>query len=188
VGELLVRGPNVFEGYWERPGETAAALEDGWFRTGDVVERRPDGYLVFRERLKQLLVLSTGKNVAPGPIEDAFATSDVVEQAMVLGDGRKFVSALLVPNVEGLREWAAEAGVDLPDGATALRRDDRVRERLEREVDRVNADLEPHETIKRFRVIAEPFSEADGTMTPTMKKRRRAILDRHVDDVAALYE
>jgi long-chain acyl-CoA synthetase len=188
VGELLVRGPNVFDGYWERPGETAAAFDDGWFRTGDVVERRPDGYLVFRERAKQLLVLSTGKNVAPGPIEDAFATSDVVEQAMVLGDGRKFVSALLVPNVEGLREWAAEAGVDLPDDPTALRRDDRVRDRLEREVERVNEGLEDHETIKRFRLVAEPFSEADGTMTPTMKKRREAILDRHVDDVAALYE
>ncbi|MFB6090944.1 MAG: long-chain fatty acid--CoA ligase [Halobellus sp.] len=189
VGELLVRGPNVSRGYWNRPEDTERAFtDDGWFRTGDIVERRPDGYLAFRERAKQLLVLSTGKNVAPGPIEDAFAASPVVEQCFVLGDGRKFVSALIVPNVEGLREWADAAGVDLPDDPAAIVRDDRVRERVQREVDAVNERFESHERIKRFRLVAEEFSAENDTLTPTMKKKRSNILDRYADRIEMLYE
>ncbi|WP_435183129.1 AMP-dependent synthetase/ligase [Halobellus sp. EA9] len=189
VGELLVRGPNVSSGYWNRPDDTERAFtEDGWFRTGDIVELRPDGYLAFRERAKQLIVLSTGKNVAPGPIEDAFAASPVVEQCFVLGDGRKFVSALIVPNFAGLREWADGAGVDLPEDPEAVVRDDRVRERIEREVDAVNEGLESHERIKRFRLVAEEFSAESDTLTPTMKKKRRNILDRYGDQIEMLYE
>jgi long-chain acyl-CoA synthetase len=188
VGELLVRGPNVTDGYWNLPDETDEAFTDGWFRTGDVVRIDPDGYILFRERAKQLLVLSTGKNVAPGPIEDAFATSRFVEQVMVLGDGRKFVSALVVPNVEAVRSWAAGEGVDLPDDRAALCRDDRVHDRIAREVDRVNEQFESYERVKQFRLLPEEFSEDAGTLTPTLKKRRRSILDRYADEVSMLYE
>ncbi len=193
VGELLVRGPSVTEGYWNDPEETEAAfVEDDegerWFRTGDVVERRPDGYIAFRERAKQILVLSTGKNVAPGPIEDAFASSPVVEQCMVLGDGRKFVSALIVPSFDGLREWAAEEGIDLPDDPAAVCRDDRVYERIEAEVDAANENFESYERIKQFRVVPEEFSEGNDLMTPTMKKKRRNILDRYADEVSLIYD
>jgi long-chain acyl-CoA synthetase len=187
VGELLVRGPNVADGYWDRPEESAAAFEDGWFRTGDVVDLRADGYVVFRERAKQLVVLDTGKNVAPGPIEDAFAASDLVEQCMVVGDGRKFVSALVVPNFEGVRRWADREDVDLPASREAVCRHDRVRERIGREVDAVNADLEPYERIKQFRLVPEEFSEETDTLTPTMKKKRRNILERHGDLVTEIY-
>ncbi|SFR50485.1 AMP-dependent synthetase/ligase [Halogeometricum limi] len=189
VGELLVKGPNVSQGYWNRPDETAAAFtEDGWFRTGDVVELRPDGYISFRERAKQILVLSTGKNVAPGPIEDAFAASDVVEQCMVLGDGKKFVSALVVPNFDGLREWADREGYDLPEDLRGVCRDDRVRERIQTEIDRVNENFESYEQIKQFRLVPEDFTEENDLMTPTMKKKRRNILDRYADQVNLLYE
>jgi len=189
VGELLVRGPNVSAGYWNRPEETSRAFtEDGWFRTGDIVERDADDYLRFRERAKQLLVLSTGKNVAPGPIEDAFAASSVVEQCLVVGDGRKFVSALLVPNFEGIREWADLEGVDLPSDPAAIARDERVLDRLQREVDDVNEGFESYERIKQFRVLESEFSEADDTLTPTMKKKRRNILDRYADQIEMLYE
>ncbi len=188
VGELLVSGPNVFDGYWNLPEETESAFSDGWFRTGDVVQLRPDGYISFLERSKQIMVLSTGKNVAPGPIEDAFAESEVVEQAMVLGDGQKFVSALLVPNVEGLAEWADREGVDLPEGTAKLARDDRVRARLQEEVDRANERFERHERIKRFRVVGEEFTEENELLTPTMKKKRRKILDRFADEVEIIYE
>ncbi|WP_336024276.1 AMP-dependent synthetase/ligase [Halobellus salinisoli] len=189
VGELLVRGPNVSAGYWNRPEETARAFtEDGWFRTGDIVERDADDYLRFRERAKQLLVLSTGKNVAPGPIEDAFAASPVIEQCLVVGDGRKFVSALLVPNFEGIREWAELEGIDLPEEPEAIARDDRVVDRIQREVDAANEAFEPYERIKQFRVLSEEFSEADDTLTPTMKKKRRNILDRYADQIEMLYE
>ena len=189
VGELLVRGPSVSAGYWNRPDETAAAFtDDGWFRTGDIVERDPDDYLTFRERAKQLLVLSTGKNVAPGPIEDAFAASSVIEQCLVVGDGRKFVSALLVPDFEGIREWARREGVDIPDDRAEISRDDRVYERIRREVDEANERFEPYERIKRFRVLSEPFSEDEDTLTPTMKKKRRNILDRYADRIEMIYD
>jgi long-chain acyl-CoA synthetase len=208
VGELLVRGPNVSDGYWNKPEETessfladlpeaaegtvvgdaAVPADAPWFRTGDIVERRTDGFLVFRERAKQLLVLSTGKNVAPGPIEDAFAASPVVEQCMVVGDGQKFVSALVVPNFEGVRDWAAREGVDLPDDPAAICRNDRVKARIDEEVQGVNEGLESYEQIKRFRLVPEEFTEDNDMMTPTMKKKRRHILERYADEVSMIYE
>ncbi|WP_135821474.1 AMP-dependent synthetase/ligase [Halostella litorea] len=193
VGELFVRGPNVTEGYWNKPEETDAAFveaDDGgdpWFRTGDIIQRRHDDYLVFRERAKQLLVLSTGKNVAPAPIEDAFASSDVVEQCLVMGDGEKFVSALLVPNVERVRAWADGEGIDLPEERAALCRDDRVHEFVQAEVDRINERFESHERIKQFRLVPEEFSEDNDLLTPTMKKKRRNILDRFADEIESIY-
>ncbi|MEY7850184.1 long-chain fatty acid--CoA ligase [Natrarchaeobius sp. A-rgal3] len=205
VGELLVRGPNVADGYWNNPaatdraftsgirasdgGEVAERTGDGqWFRTGDVVHRRDDDYLEFRERTKQILVLSTGKNVAPGPIEDAFAASEVVEQCMVVGDERKFVGALLVPNTDHVREWAEGEGVDLPEDPAALCDDERVREYVGEEVDRVNEEFERHETIKRFELVPREFTEENDMLTPTMKKKRRVIMDRFDDRVERLYD
>ncbi|MEZ3164043.1 long-chain fatty acid--CoA ligase [Halorubrum sp. RMP-47] len=220
VGELLVRGPQVTEGYWNRPDATADAFVDAddlpeaavtagtppdervgegetdpetaaaepWFRTGDIVQLRPDGYVAFRERAKQLLVLSTGKNVAPGPIEDQFAANEFVEQCVVLGDGRKFVSALIVPNFEQLTAWAEGDGVDLPEDRAAVCRDDRVRDRIQEEVDRVNEEFESYEQIKQFRLVEEEFTEANDLLTPTMKKKRRNILDRFADEVEVIYE
>ena len=188
VGELVVSGPNVSQGYWNKPEETAEAFtDDGWFRTGDIVHLRPDGYLEFRERSKQILVLSTGKNLAPGPIEDAFAASQVVEQAMVVGDGRKFVSALLVPNFEHVREWADEEGYDIPDDPEAICEDDRVRNYVQVEVDRVNEPFESYETIKKFRLVPEEFTEENELLTPTMKKKRRTISARFEAQIEEMY-
>ncbi|WP_277554803.1 AMP-dependent synthetase/ligase [Halobaculum limi] len=191
VGELLVRGPQVFRGYRNLPEETEAAFTeiDGekWFRTGDVVEIRDDDYIQFRERAKQLMKLSTGKYVPPGAIEDAFVSSEYVEQAMVVGDAKKFVSALIVPHFPTVREWAASEGYDLPDDPAAVCRDDRVRELIDEEVDRVNDRFESHETIKRFRLVPEEFSEDNDLLTPTMKKKRRNILDRYADEIGDMY-
>ncbi|WP_416840189.1 AMP-dependent synthetase/ligase [Haloferax sp. DFSO52] len=193
IGELLVRGPNVTSGYWNRPEETEAAFvedDDGnrWFRTGDVVELRPDGFITFRERAKQILVLSTGKNVAPGPIEDAYASSSIVEQCMVLGDGHRFISALIVPSFEGLQKWADAEGIDLPDDPKAICRDERVKARIQQEVDEANEKFETYEQIKQFRVVPEEFTEDNDLMTPTMKKKRRNILDRYADEVQLIYD
>ncbi|WP_327051214.1 AMP-dependent synthetase/ligase [Halomicrococcus gelatinilyticus] len=188
VGELLVKGPNVTDGYWNKPEKTEQAFtEDGWFRTGDIVEIRPDDYIAFRERAKELLVLSTGKNVAPGPIEDAFASSDVVDQAMVMGDGQKFVSAIIVPDFDEIAVKADRQGVDLPDDRQELVRDDTVYEWVEAEVDRVNEKFESYEKIKQFRLVPEEFSEDNDLLTPTMKKKRRNILDRFADRIDEIY-
>ncbi|TYL39924.1 long-chain fatty acid--CoA ligase [Natronococcus pandeyae] len=192
VGELLVNGPNVTQGYWEKPGATQRAFteEDGtrWFRTGDIVHLRPDDYIEFRDRVKQIIVLSTGKNVAPGPIEDGFAASEIVEQCMVVGDGEKFIGALLVPNAEHVRDWADEEGIDVPEDPEAMCDDERVREYVQREVDDVNEDFEKHETIKQFELVPREFTEENDMLTPTMKKKRRVILDRFEDRVDRIYE
>lgn len=189
VGELLVRGPNVTAGYWNMPEATERAFtEDGWFRTGDIVEIRSDDYIAFRERAKELLVLSTGKNVAPGPIEDTFAESAIVEQCMVVGDGQKFVSAILVPNPEGVRKRADKEGVTLPDDRQALCRDDTVRSWVEDEVEEANERFESYEQIKQFRLVPDEFTEDNDLLTPTMKKKRRNILERFADDIDAIYE
>ncbi|WP_273835739.1 long-chain fatty acid--CoA ligase [Halococcus sp. PRR34] len=187
VGELLVRGPNVTDGYWNRPEETEDAFSEGWFRTGDVVEQQPDGYITFRERSKQLLVLSTGKNVAPGPIEDSFAQHSAVEQCMAVGDGEKFVGALIVPNEAHVREWAADEGIDLPDDSQALCEDARVQEYVQETVTTVNEDFEAHEKIKKFALVPEEFTEDNDLLTPTMKKKRRNVLDRYADEIERLY-
>jgi long-chain acyl-CoA synthetase len=188
VGELLVKGPNVTRGYWRNEKATEESFEDGWFRTGDIVEIRPDDYIVFRERAKQIIVLSTGKNVAPGPIEDAFAASEVVEQCLVMGDSRKFISALIVPSIEGVREWAQQEGIDLPESEAEICRNDRVKERIEAEIEHANESFESYEQIKQFRLIPEEFTEENGMLTPTMKKKRRNILERFADDIEAIYQ
>ncbi|SEH16947.1 long-chain acyl-CoA synthetase [Natronorubrum sediminis] len=193
VGELLVNGPNVTQGYWNKPGATEGAFtedDDGerWFRTGDIVHLRPDGYLEFRDRVKQIIVLSTGKNVAPGPIEDGFAASEVVEQCMVVGNDEKYIGALVVPNTEHIRDWADEEGIDLPDDLEEMCDDERVREYVGEEVQRVNEDFEKHETIKRFELVPQEFTEENEMLTPTMKKKRRVILDEFDDRVDRIYE
>ncbi|WP_323674497.1 long-chain fatty acid--CoA ligase [Halorubellus sp. PRR65] len=188
LGELLVKGPNVTDGYWNKPTETDEAFtEDGYFRTGDIVQQRPDDYIVFRERAKQILVLSTGKNVAPAPIEDAFASSQVVEQVMVTGDGEKFIGALVVPNFEFLREAAGREGVDLPADPEEMVRHERVVEVVQEEVDEVNERFEKHERIKEFRLVTEEFTEDNDLLTPTMKKKRRNIENRYDALVEEIY-
>ncbi|WP_435118073.1 AMP-dependent synthetase/ligase [Halolamina sp. C58] len=194
TGELLVRGPNVTDGYWEKPDATDEAFDDAddggdpWFRTGDVVEIRPDGYIAFRERAKQLLKLSTGKMVPPGPIEDAFADNELIEQAMVVGDARKFVGALIVPAFDAVRAWGEREGLDLPADDDELCHDDRVRDRIQREIEAINEGFESHEQIKQFRLVPEEFTPENDLLTPTMKKKRRKILDRWSDEVEDLYE
>ncbi|WP_436925200.1 AMP-dependent synthetase/ligase [Halosimplex amylolyticum] len=188
VGELLVSGPNVTDGYWERPEATADAFtDDGYLRTGDIVERRPDDYFVFHERAKQLIVLSTGKNIPPGPIEERFGDISIIEQVMVLGSDRKFVSALVVPDVDGLTFFAESEGVSIPEDRQAICESDAARNLVEREIERVNRDFEEHERIKKFRLVPEEFTQENGLLTPTMKKKRRDIRDRYAAEVADMY-
>jgi long-chain acyl-CoA synthetase len=188
VGELLVRGPNVTDGYWDKPERTADAFtEEGFFRTGDIVERRDDGYFVFRDRVKQLIVLSTGKNIAPAPIEDDFAAINLIEQVMVLGADRKFVSALVVPNVAALRWFAESEGDSLPADREAICEHDRAQELIAREIERVNDGFEAHERIKKFRLVPEEFTQENGLLTPTLKKKRRDIREKYAADIADMY-
>jgi len=187
VGELLVRGPNVAKGYWNREKETAQSFdEDGWFRTGDIVEQTEDDFLLYHDRLKEVIVLSTGKNVAPQPIEDEFATSDRIAQAMVVGDDQKFIAALFVPNFEQLRRWADREGIDLPETEAEMCNDERVHEWVQEEVDAVNEDLEKIEKIKAFQLVPREWTAENDLLTPSMKKKRRNIeqaFEERLDDI-----
>ena len=188
IGELLVKGPNVTQGYWERPEETEDAFTDGWFRTGDIVERTEDGYLVYHDRLKQLIVLSTGKNVAPGPIEDAFATNERVDQVMVMGDEEKFISALVVPNFEAVERWADRNDIAVPDDPIAICEDERVRDWVQEAVDEVNAQFEKHERIKQFELVPIEWTPENDLLTSSMKVKRRNVLERFSGKVDRIYD
>ncbi len=196
VGELLVRGPNVTGGYWNRPEATEAAFvsQSGddddceWFRTGDLVERGPDNYLSFRGRRKQLVVLSTGHNVVPGPIEEAVCESPLVEQCLLVGDGRPAVGALVVPDFKAVQRWADSEGVDLPNQPARIVDDDRVRSHIEAAVGAATDGVEPHERIERVALLSEPFTVDNGLLTPTLKKKRRAITEQYADRIDHLYD
>jgi long-chain acyl-CoA synthetase len=208
IGELLVRGDNVTEGYWNKPGATERAFmvdpfgedsdvtaptdlrADGsgkWFRTGDLVEQTSDGFLVFHDRIKQVFVLDTGKNVAPQPLEDEFATTDRIEQIMVLGDNRKFVGALVVPNFERLDAWANANGIDLPDSHEEMVDDERVISWIQETIAEGNEQFGRHEQIKKFALVPEEWTPENELLTPSMKKKRRTILDTYQDRVEEIY-
>ena len=191
VGELLVAGPNVTDGYWKDPGATKRAFTEAdgirWFRTGDIVERTDDGFLVYHDRLKQLLVLSTGKNVAPQPIENLFATSDRIDQIMVVGDDRKFVGALIVPNFDEMERLAVKAGVELPADRYARCADDNVRAWIQETVDEKNGELERIERIKAFELVPLEWTVDNDLLTPSMKKKRHNIRGEFRERVDQLY-
>ncbi|MFO7925454.1 AMP-dependent synthetase/ligase [Natronomonas sp.] len=188
IGELYVRGPNVTDGYWNRPRETEKAFtDDGWFRTGDIIEETDDGYLIYHDRIKQLIVLDTGKNVAPQPIEDEFATSGRIDQAMVIGNDEKFVAALFVPNFEAVRRWAEAEGIDLPDDTNAICEDERVIEYIDEEVEAVNAMLSGHERIKEFRLVSFEWTADNDLLTPSMKIKRRNVREEFGEQIRDIY-
>ncbi len=188
IGELHVRGPNVTQGYWNRPGATTEAFTgDGWFRTGDIIEKTDDGYLIYHDRIKGIIILDTGKNVAPQPIEDEFATSDRIDQAMVVGNDEKFIAALFVPNFEAIERWAESEGIDLPDDREAVCTDERVRTYVGREVEAINETLAKHERIKEFRLLPHEWSPENDLLTPSMKIKRGNVTERYEEQLDDIY-
>ena len=186
-GELLVRGPNVFPGYWHKPGETAEAFDaEHWFRTGDIGRIDDDGFLYITDRKKELLKTSGGKLVAPQPIENKLKAFLFVGQAAVVGDKHKFLSALISPNFVALEEWAKQQGISAPT-RRELVADAKVVARYQSIVDEVNGGLAQFETMKRFRVVPEEWSLADGELTPSLKLKRRIINQKYADEIAAFY-
>jgi long-chain acyl-CoA synthetase len=188
IGELLVRGKNVSPGYWKNPEATEATFtESGWVHTGDIVEQTEDGHLVFHDRLKRIIVLSTGKNVSPAPIENAFSTSDRVEQVLVIGTDEKFISALIVPNFAAIDRWAEREHLYLPDDRETICQNDRVRQWILEEVNRVNNQFEPEEQIKVFELVPDEWTPENDMLTSSLKKKRRNILDRYAGLVDQIY-
>jgi long-chain acyl-CoA synthetase len=185
-GEIEVRSATVFQGYYKDPEATAAVLDgEGWLKTGDVGELDEDGFLHITDRKKDILVTAGGKNVAPQNIENDLKTSKYVSQALVLGDKRPYVSALLTLDPVEIGRWAAELGAD--GDVSALASDARVRELLQSVVDDANRDRSRFEQVKRFAILPRDFTMEHGEITPTLKLRRRAVQEHFADEIDALY-
>jgi len=184
-GELLVRGPGNFVGYLDDEEATRAAFtEDGFFRTGDIGSIDADGFVRILDRKKALIVTAGGKNIAPVPIE-ARVTGGLVGHAVVIGSERPYLVAVLAPEPEALAELAARRG--WPGDAAAWSQQDEVRAQMQARVDAANADLARFQTIKRFAVLPVPLTIETGELTPTLKLKRRVIVERYADVIDELY-
>jgi long-chain acyl-CoA synthetase len=186
-GELLVRGPNVMKGYFGLERETREVLdEQGWLHTGDIVKIDAEGYIRITDRKKEIIVLSGGKNVSPAHLETRLAADPFIAQACVIGDRRKHLAALIVPNFDNLSESLAKLGLNgRPPEETIS--DPRVRELIHDRIRAINKSLSDVEAIVDFRLLAHPFTQENGELTPTLKLRRRVVHQHYHDDIEALY-
>ncbi len=186
-GEILVRGANVMQGYYNLPEATAEALDaNGWFHTGDIGYIDDDSYLHITDRKKDLIITSGGKNVAPLAIESAFNTDAYIEMVIVVGDARKYLSALVIPNFDTLRPWAEEQGVHWQTDADLVQTPE-VMTLMQASIDRVNDTLARYEQIKTFAIIDHTFTEATGELTATQKVKRRVVQNKYKDIIDTLY-
>ncbi len=186
-GEILARGPNIMKGYYNLPEATAEAIDaEGWFHTGDIGEIDGEGFLKITDRKKEIIVNAYGKNVAPAPIENALKSSRFIEQAVVVGDRRKLLSALLVPDFEALKTWASRQGVDGGERRKLLA-DERVRALFAGEVEKVNRGLAKYEQVHLWDLLPAEFTIETGELTPTQKVKRRVINEKYGRIVDELY-
>ncbi len=186
-GELEVRGSSVFKGYWQNEEATKKEYtEDGWFKTGDI-GKFDDGFLAITDRKKELMKTSGGKYIAPQPIESKLKSDGLVEQAALIGDNKKFVSVLISPNFKALEDWAKQNGVNASDHAK-LASDPKVQKLYEGMIQKVNSGLAHYETIKKVTVVPDAWSVEEGELTPSLKLKRRVIVDKYKDQIANMYK
>ena len=186
-GEILVRGPSVFQGYWKKPTETREAFTDGWFKTGDIGNLDADGFLSVTDRKKDLIKTSGGKFIAPQPIENSLKHNALVGEAVVVGEKRKFPAVLIVPYFALLEDWARTNQVSFANRRELINQP-KVRALYEGIVEGQNQGLARFQKLKRVMLVAEEFTSADGTLTPSMKLRRRVVEERYRTQIDAMYE
>jgi long-chain acyl-CoA synthetase len=187
-GEILSRGPHIMVGYFKKEAETKEAIdEEGWFHTGDIGFIDDDGFLTITDRKKNILVTSGGKNIAPQPIENQLVTCKYIEQAMVIGDQRKFCSAVIVPAFETFEKWAQENNISY-ESTRDLARMPEVKELIKNDVESVNADLASYETVKDFVLADAPFSIETGELTPSLKVKRKVVIEKFGNQIEEMYK
>ncbi|WP_437278415.1 long-chain fatty acid--CoA ligase [Sorangium sp. So ce375] len=182
-GEILVKGETVFLGYYKEPEATAQALVDGWLRSGDLGRFDEEGFLYITGRKKEILITAGGKNISPKNIEEALKGHDLIAEAVVVGDGRKFLTALLVLAPDAVKRFAAERGL----GGDLSHASPEIREVVQGAVDEVNGQLAQVETIKRFSILPRGFTIEDGELTPTLKIKRRNVSQNFAREIEAMY-
>jgi long-chain acyl-CoA synthetase len=186
-GEIMARGPQVMRGYWNRQDATDEVLSpDGWLATGDIGHLDEDGYLFITDRKKDLIVTAGGKNIAPQPIENRLATNKYVNQVVVVGDRRQYLSALVVPNLETVGEFAAQHGLQGADAATLVA-SPVVQELFQRQLERLNAELPGFSQVKKISLLENELTLEAGELTPTMKVKRFAVARKYRDVIQAMY-
>ncbi len=186
-GEILLRGPVVFDGYWGLPEATAEALSGGWFHTGDLGALDADGYLSITGRKKEILVTAAGKNVAPAGTEDAIRQHPLVSQAMLVGDRKPFVGALITLDTEAMPGWLGSHGLPADSTVDQVADNAELRAEIDSAVATANTLVSKAEQVKKWRLVTDDFTVENGELTPTLKLKRNVIMANHTADVAALY-
>jgi long-chain acyl-CoA synthetase len=185
-GEIMVKGPNVFAGYWHNEEASKEVLEDGWFHTGDIGELDDGGYLKITGRKKELIVTAGGKNVAPAPLEDRLRAHPLISQCLVVGDGRKFVGCLITLDPEALEPWKEQHGKTSLSMAELTEDPDLVKE-IDAAVADTNTSVSRAESIKKYRILDADFTEETGHLTPTLKVKRNVVVKDFASEIDALY-
>ncbi len=186
-GEILARGPNVMQGYWKQPEATSHMIDrDHWLHTGDIGILDAEGFLHITDRKKNLFVSSNGKNIAPQPIENLFLSSQYIEQFMLIGDRRTYLTALIVPDFEALREYADTNNIPY-DGNADLVGHVEINALIERNIAAIQKELSSYERVRRFTLLEKPFSIEDGELTPSQKVRRKIVEERYAHLIENMY-
>lgn len=186
-GEIITRGPNVMKGYFNNPEATAAAIDnEGWFHTGDIGHIDGDGFLHITDRKKDLIINAYGKNIAPQPIENLLKTSTFVATPVLIGDRRKFVSLLFVPNFEALQREAKALGITVPSNKELIAHP-QIIAAVQKDIDRFNSTLDKQEKIRRFTMLPQDFTIEGGEITPSLKVKRRVVDEKYKTLIDAMY-
>ncbi len=187
-GEILTRGEHVMLGYYNKEEETKEVIDaEGWFSTGDIGFIDEDGFLTITDRKKNIIVTSGGKNIAPQPIENILVTSSLIEQAVVIGDRRKFCSALIVPAEEAIKNLAIKSDITFADYEELLSKEELISE-IQNEVDKLTEQFASFERIKKISLIPEMFTQEGGELTPSLKIKRRVVEEKYGEQIEAIYQ
>lgn len=180
--ELLIKGPNVFLGYYKQPERTAEVLgPDGWLHTGDLAEIDDQGFVFITGRKKDIIITAGGKNISPAPMEDVIDTCPIVSHSVVIGDGKPFISALIELDPEMTRSWLSSQNLDADAPMSEIAENDAVRALVQQYVDKANSNVSRAESVRKFAILDEEFNQEDGTLTPSMKVVRPKVLQRYAD-------
>jgi long-chain acyl-CoA synthetase len=186
-GEILVKGPGIFKGYFKNPEATAETLKDGWLHSGDVGELDADGFLKITDRKKDLIITAGGKNIAPQNIENQLKFSSYINDAVVIGDRKKYLVALIAIDEENVIKYAQNHKIQFGTYGS-LTQAPEIKQLIQTEVDRVNKSLAQVEQVKKFAIIPKKLYEEDGEVTPTMKVKRKSINEAYKDIIEKMYK
>jgi long-chain acyl-CoA synthetase len=186
-GEILAKGPNIMQGYYKNKKETEATIKDGWLYTGDIGVFDADGFLIITDRKKHLFKTSAGKYIAPTPIESLFLASKYIDQFVLIGDRRMFLTALIVPDFEAVKEYADSHKIPY-EKVEELVRDEEIYKMLDKEMDQFQKKLANYERVRKFVLLDKPFTIESGEITPSLKIKRKYVEERYQDLIEQMYQ